>query len=91
VDLTNFTKCIELYQRKLLLSLNSLVKLLNASSRPWLQPSAQGNPQQANYMIIDRRRFLTKSGAIGLCLLANSVVAQPSRAVTQPSPAISFN
>jgi hypothetical protein len=41
-------------------------------------------------MIMDRRRFLTKSGAIALCLPANSVVAQLSRAVTQPSPAIGF-
>jgi hypothetical protein len=32
-----------------------------------------------------------KVGAIAVGLLANSVVvAQPSRAVTQPSPAISF-
>jgi hypothetical protein len=50
---------------------------------PPLAPAAafplKGNPQQANYMIIDRRRFLTKSGAIAVGLLANSVVAQSSR------------
>jgi hypothetical protein len=55
--LTNFTKCIEIYQRKLLLSPNSLVKL---------------------------------NAEIAVGLLANSVVAQSSRAVTQPSQAIRF-
>jgi hypothetical protein len=96
VDLTNLTKCIESYQRKLLLSLNSLVKLNSIRAERLLSTPAaaflplKGNPQQANRMIIDRRCFLTKSGAIAICLLANSVVAQPSRAVTQPSVAISF-
>jgi hypothetical protein len=42
----------------------------------------KGNPQQANHMIIDRRRFHTKSSAIAVGLLANSVVAQSSRAAS---------
>jgi hypothetical protein len=73
VDLTNIIKCIEIYQRKRLLSPNSLVKP-NSIRAEWLlsTPAAafrsKGNPQQASHMIIDRRRFHTKSSAIAVVL-----------------------
>jgi len=68
--------------------LSQIVFALNAPLDSGCSRPLKGNPQQANYMIVDRRRFLTKSGAIAVGLPANSIVAQSSRAVTQPSPAI---